>query len=133
MSKFAKITLLALAAFLVLGFLITANAAPPWLEDREQSLVSAPLWGNFSTCNVTNISDRTIQVTFTVTDTGGREESDGPYPLSPGGMGAAPFNLEGSVHICEISWLGQPGDVRAAYCRYSDVSHTYDPACIELY
>ena len=136
MSKYAKIALLTLAAVLLLGFTITTNAAPPWLEDREQLIVSAPLWGDYSTCMVTNTTDSTIDVIFTIIDHGGGIWDSIALSVHPGYY-PREFDYEAPpaihLHMCKVSWLGQPGDIRASYCRYSDASFTYDAACVELH
>jgi len=116
MSKYAKIALLAQAAFLVLGFSVTANAAPPWLTDQEQVIYSAPLAGKYAECMVTNTTDRTIEVSFEFADSGGGTWPSGSFFLVPGFPGVTPFLSLSHVfvHFCKVSWLGQPGEIRAS-------------------
>jgi hypothetical protein len=124
MSKFEKITLLALAVFLVLGFSITANAGNPWLKDKEQTITSAPLRGLAVVCRAVNITDETILVDFNLYYT-----AFAPVPASIPDVELAPKEAEGwyvtattitepTSMFCTVSWEGQPGDVKGSICAF---------------
>jgi len=128
MSKFAKITLLTLAAFLLLGFSITVNAAKP---AQGQEMMSAPIEHNgFFTCMATNLSDRQIDVTFRYIGQDGFNYGKGctscnqflPVTIDSGDTGhtswVPPGSFPGNINAahCVINWEGKPNDVRASFC-----------------
>lgn len=129
MSSFGKFTLLTLAAFLVLALSITANAAK---GEREQQLASPPLWGEYVGCNVANLTDETLQVSFRLHGGSGLViPYNDPTPIEPKeveGWGL----LNDSYMWCEIIWDGQADDVKASICAWLDSARTLSVGCINI-
>ena len=134
MSKYAKFTLLTLAAFLVLGFSITVNAAPPWLEDNKpQMMKSAPLSGTSFYCHGTNQTDSTISVTWEFVEKNG-DSVPLTGPIDPGNTSTLQWGPGSKIVHCVISWEGQPSDFRASFCAFGGATNYTQPAiCLELF
>ena len=131
MFKYAKITLLTLVAFLLLGFTITANASPPWLGDKDQMIMSSPLLGYFSSCTVVWLNDDPGAISVVDVHFQGKENSNSfnNYPM--------PYNdpiafIGGNLvtGYCTVKWFGQPSDVRATFCQW-DTANDIN-GCVEL-
>jgi hypothetical protein len=120
MSTKSPFTLLTLAAFFVLGFSITANAAKPTGE-REQSISTPPLGGYMVSCNVTNSKSYDLSPTFEIVDAQGVVLSTwtpvaGLRAYNNAGWGG-PIN---STSYCRVSWFGLADDIKVAICSYED-------------
>jgi len=133
MFKFARITLLALAAFFVLGFSITANAEPPWLADKEQMMKSAPLKGVSFRCMANNQTDSTIEVTWHFVEKEGTFEPHSPSDIDAGHTVTANWGSELKTIHCAISWVGRASDFRATFCAYETTARTRTTGCLELF
>ena len=132
MSKFSKITLLAVAAFLLLGFSITAIAAKP---DKVHTLTSAPLISHGVYCLVVNTTEEIITIDLNVYNTagllaGGTVDVDPSQSRFSGNGG----EVKGSPAYCVVGWYGQKGDVRATFCAQDDQENiiTDTQTCLEL-
>ena len=134
MSKSSKSALLTLAAFFVIGFAITAEAAKP---GKPQTLTSAPLAGDSCWCYVSNTTDREIKVNFLITDSISGVIVDHPILIPGKGFGRTGDPLAGRIAACEVSWEGQPDDIRATFCANSYLGESWeDPqtqTCLEMY
>ena len=133
MFKYAKIMLLALAAFLLLGFTITANAAKP---DKPQLITSAPIIGHAFTCQFINQTDHEIHLSGVISI-----QDHDPVLFDPVGdiSGGVMFKFSTSPDTqwklanCALTWNGAPGDFKASICAYTywdAVSDLLD--CLEL-
>ena len=133
MYKYAKFTLLTLAAFLLLGFSVMVNAEPPWLADKEQVIISAPLLGTNFHCLPFNMSNSPIQFTTHFIDLNGVDHSFSET-IAPGETWWDQWDnkLVLTIVHCEISWTGQPGDFKASFCSIDVASYT-DAVCFELF
>jgi hypothetical protein len=130
MSKFAKYALLAPAAFLVLGFSITASAGNPWLADKEQLINSGPIYGQFPICMVTNTTDSAvyvdIEMTWSLVSTmvsgastpaGLNSHPSGEIEVPANGVAIHyAFPNELAILYCTIGWDGRPGEIRGTLC-----------------
>ena len=112
MSKFTKITLLALAAFLVLGFSITANAAKP---DKNHTLTGAPLFGNGVYCAVANMTEEAIAVNWDIYLSDGSKVLDDGYTVDAHAIGGNGTAIPPTAAYCVVSWYGQKG-LRGTFC-----------------
>jgi len=139
MSKFVKIALLALAAFLVLGFSVTANAGKP---DKQQMIMSSPIYGELHYCSMVWLNPDTpdLERKATITLHGWASTLvwtdfvflyDFPFAFN---------TFDNYSTYCKIEWVGQPSDIRATLCTTElfDVLAT-DPlertgvsGCVEL-
>ena len=129
MSKFAKITLLALAAFLLLGFSFTVSAKPPFL-DKEQLINSGPIYGQFPICMVTNTTDSAVYVDIEMTwslvkdmvsgastPTGLISDPSGEIEVPANGVAIHySFPTEMAILYCTIGWEGSRGEIRGTLC-----------------
>jgi hypothetical protein len=142
MFKFAKITLLALAAFLVLGFSITVNAGKP---TQNQTMMSAPLHGNLLfTCVATNLTDRAMSAEFHYINESGVDYGSGcPEDCDPadkisiaaGETGKTSWLAvasTGEIAHCVINWVGDPNDLRASFCHSPFLTYESN-ICFELF
>ena len=132
MSKFAKITLLTLAAFLVLGFSITAYAAKP---DKPQVISSAPLHGSSFWCTALNLTDHDVEITINMIGFTGAPNSTtttraGGRSVTWGGGGN--FTIPDNVY-CTVEWVGAPTDIRGSLCSFGTAAHSDGTGCLELY
>ena len=140
MFKYAKITLLILAAFLVLGFSITVNAAKP---PSEQIINSGPIYGYSTNCMASNTTDRPIEIAVDTTyaliqGSGVYKHNQTTWTLTAnGGMHLnIAFDVSGQIIAhCNIRWIGHPGEVRATMCGYGDPDVGFAPlrGCSDLY
>jgi hypothetical protein len=130
MSKFAKITLLTLAAFLVLGFSIAANAAKP---EFNQVLRSAPIPGlsGFS-CAATNLSDSEIEINIVITSSTGFVETNEYVDVDAGLTEQERADGPGTFR-CTINWTGNPNDFVASFCSYENAGAIQGIVCLELF
>jgi hypothetical protein len=144
MSKKANITLLTLAAFLLLGFSIAANAAPPWLADKPQFIASAPLMSWAYRCAVTNHADVDVEYELDVLDHMGESILQPPEDpvtttiaagrtLFVGGFTA---EEDAGLRYCTVRWVGQSGDLRASFCTWQDATdyqlEGFGTVCLDL-
>ena len=128
MSRFTKFTLLTLAAFLVLGFSITANAAKP---DKLQVMRSAAVTGYYHICNATNVSGRNIEVTFKIYHHTGTFQTQSDEVLA--GYTLSYPVADSATSRCELSWWGQPDEFIASYCNYFGADPADTTVCFELF
>ena len=96
MSKFAKFALLTLAAFLLIGFSITAVAAKP---DKNHTLTGAPLFGNGIYCAVANMTEEAIAVNWDIYLSDGSKVLDDTYTVDAHAIGAAGDSFSPSSRI----------------------------------
>ena len=80
MSRSIKFALLTMAAFLVLGFSITATAA----KYKPQVIRSAAIAGYYHICHATNFAEREIYVTWKIFRETGYEQADKVEWVAPG-------------------------------------------------
>ena len=133
MANFIKPALLTLAALFVV-FATTSVAAKP---DKTQTLTSAPLAGDSCWCYVSNTTDREIEVNFLITDSISGIIVDHPILIPGKGFGRTGDPLAGRIAACEVSWEGQPDNIRATFCANSYLGESWeDPqsqTCLEMY
>ena len=128
MSKFAKFTLLALAAFLLLGFSITANAAKP---DKQHVLTTPPMRGVLITCNASNLTAEPLEVYFDLPNQDG--DSKQGLSIIPAGavVGWTQSNNQWtSWTYCTLSWFGQKDDVKGTICLHEPVAPFLPYSCL---
>ena len=113
MSKFAKFALLTLAAFLLIGFSITAVAAKP---DKNHTLAGAPLFGNGIYCAVANMTEEAIAVNWDIYLSDGSKVLDDTYTVDAHAIGAAGDSIPPTAAYCVVSWHGQKGDLLGTFC-----------------
>lgn len=131
MPKSNKSALLTLAAFFVFAFVITADAK----QAKLQTLLSAPLAGDSCWCYVSNTTDRDIEVNFLITDSISGVIVDHPILIPGKGFDRTGDPLDGRIAACEVSWEGQPDDIRATFCANSYLGSWDDPqtqTCLEM-
>ena len=132
MSKYAKITLLTLAAFILFGFSSTIYAAK---TAKEQVITSAPIIGRSNSCQLTNVSGRGINAVVTIYSFNNDLVTENK-PVLIGGWAfiAKSYGTLNDFAYCEIRWAGEPGDFRASFCVYqTGVFADYPNACLELH
>ena len=129
MSRITKIVLLTMAAFLVLGFSVTAYADKP---DKPQVMRSAAIPGYWHNCNATNIADREIFVTWKLLSESGFEQDDKTEWI-PAGETYSLVRITGTFSRCVISWVGQPGEIRGSFCSYYANNPANIGACLDLF
>ena len=128
MFKYAKITLLALAAFLVLGFSITVNAAKP---DRQHEMTTPPLRGILITCNASNLTAEPLEVYFDLPNQDG-DITQGLSTIPAGSVGGwTQSNSQMySWTYCTLSWYGQKDDVKGTICVLEHVAPFLPLSCL---
>jgi hypothetical protein len=131
-----RIGLLILAAVLLSVFSISASAKPQISDDQPLTIASAPLDSLGYRCAITNVSDTTLDVEIAVVDHMG-DVVDTIYPLTatmdPGRIYFSGGTM--SPHEwrrCTVSWVGQPGDLRASFCAWQD-GLAVDIVCLDLW
>ena len=132
MSNLNRRVLLTFAAFFVV-FATTSVAAK---RDKTQTLTSAPLAGDSCWCYVSNTTDIEIEVNFLITDSISGVIVNGPILIPGNGFGRTGDPLDGRIATCEVSWEGQPDDIRATFCANSYLGSWDDPqtqTCLEMY
>ena len=144
MSRFAKITLLTLAAFLLLGFTLTVNAKPP--VDKERLINSGPIYGEFPICMVTNTTDSAVYVDIEMTwslvkdmtsggvstPTGLKSDPSGEIEVPANGVAIHySFPTDLAILYCTIGWDGRPGEIRGTLCQSANTVGPID--CKDAY
>jgi len=131
MSNFIKPALLTLAAL----FIVFATTSVAAKRDKTQTLTSAPLAGDSCWCYVSNTTDREIEVNFLITDSTSGVVVDDPILIPGKGFDRTGCPLDGRIAACEVSWEGQPDDIRATFCANSYHPSWEDPqtqTCLEM-
>jgi hypothetical protein len=127
MTRFTK-TVLLIAVALLLGFSISASAAK---SDKEQLLVSPPLWGIAFMCHANNLSDADLEITLAYVGNSGFYD-ELKRTIKVGEIFYFEMPATGPLY-CTVKWEGQPGDVRASFCSYSAGDYASDAACFEIF
>jgi hypothetical protein len=144
MSRFTKSALLLLAGFIFLGFSITVNAKPPFL-DKEQLINSGPIYGQFPICMVTNTTDSAVYVDMEITwslvstmsggvstPTGLNSNPSGEIEVPANGVALHfAFPTDESIGYCTIGWEGGPGEIRGTFCMSANTVGPID--CKDAY
>jgi len=115
-----KITPALLVAIISVFFSITANAAKPI---SNHMIVSPALKGGGFSCIVTNLTANTLPIIIE------RTRYDASVSVAthfePSAWRAIDLFWSGvdinDMYYCSVTWAGQPGDVKATFCRYDDV------------
>ena len=132
MSKYAKITLLTLVAFVLFGFSSTIYAAK---TAKGQVITSAPIIGPSNTCSLTNVSGRGINAVITIYSFNNDPVTENKEVLIGGwAYTVLSYGTSNDIAYCEIRWAGEPDDFRASFCVYqTNTWATYPNVCLELH
>ena len=79
------------------------------------------------------LANETIEVTFTLYSKSGPSEitNDPILPMNSTGWRFAGWT-ESQFMYCTVNWVGQPNDVKASICSYSDELRQNGNGCMEL-
>ena len=125
------ITLILISALVLIS--LQAVGDPPG-QMKMQTLISPPMSGSFLECLGLNLSDREIQINFTVAD---RLPHDGPDSspfIGPGRTGGSGTGIGGTV-FCVVEWYGKPGEVLGSACIdqwFEDIQNNFGKSCMDL-
>lgn len=129
MFRMTRFLLLTMVAILVLGFSVTANA----VKDKPQIIRSGAIAGYYHICHATNIADRDIYVTWKIFRETGYQQADKVEWVAPGETYSLNM-ITASFSRCEISWEGEPGEIRGTVCTYFAENQAANiGACLDLY
>ena len=131
MSSLIKPALLTLVALFICVIATIADAAKP---GKLQTLTSAPLAGDSCWCYVSNTTEMEIDVDLVIS-VGSGPIVELTLPVPGKGYNRSGDPLDGDIASCEVSWEGQPDDIRATFCANSYLGSWDDPqtqTCLEM-
>ena len=125
MQKF----IIGLIASLMMGPLANTASAE---AGKDQILISAPLYGNWFTCNYMNVSDEAVWIDYEWALGLGGGSLNSPFGPGSAGRGTDFFK----VNSCIIKWFGKADIIKATFCSYSEFDITLQTwvgaTCIEM-
>ena len=124
------ITLLSLAAFLLLVFSVTANAEPPFARDKDQRVVAPALRGEYHVCHVVNQSTRSIEdLLIEICSFDGNCFPSPLIFLLPNEATGLGTELSHGLSYCVVTWFGQRDDLVISHC-VRDAIYSGPHACV---